>query len=113
MNHLYGEFETQQMEQYKVKLHKDLFWLLLYKDPRTKHKYENVNYDKYFIFLMKKIDGLNSLLFYPVELVDLLSLLESAYLETKKEEFDYSIYRKLVLDAHSLVDKICEDTKSC
>ena len=58
---------------------------------------------------MKKLDGLNTLLFCPVEIVSILSLLQAAYNETKKEEFDYQSYRKLILDAHSLVDKIPEN----
>ena len=33
MKHLYGYFTDGQMENYKTKLHKDVFWLLLYKDP--------------------------------------------------------------------------------
>jgi hypothetical protein len=92
-----------------VKLHKELFWLLLYKDPKTKEKYDTVNYDKYFTFLMKKIDGLNELLFYPVEIVSIMSLLQAAYQETKHPDFNFQIYRKLVLDAHNLVDDINKD----
>lgn len=109
MEHLYGTFDCQQIEKYKVKLHKELFWLLLYKDPKTKDEYENVDFEKYFTYLMKKLDGLNSLLSYPEDLVALLSLLEAAFLETKKKDFDYFVYRKLVLDAHSLIDKICKE----
>ena len=108
MEHLYGTFDNQQLEDYKVKLHKDLFWLLLYKDPKTCQQYEEIDFNKYFIFLMKKIDGLNSLLFYPTEIVSIMSLLEAAYLETLKDTFHYPTYRKLVLDAHSLIDKIKE-----
>ena len=33
MKHLYGYFSKEQMDKYKTKLHKDVFWLLLYKDP--------------------------------------------------------------------------------
>lgn len=106
METLYGHFDNEQFEEYKVKLHKELFWLLLYKDPKTEMKYTNINYDKYFSGLMKKIDGLNELLFYPVEIVSIMSLLQAAYKETKKFIFDYPTYRKLILDAHSLVDKI-------
>ena len=30
MKHLYGYFTDKQMDDYKVKLHKELFWLLIY-----------------------------------------------------------------------------------
>ena len=55
---------------------------------------------------MKRIDGLNALLSYPVEIVSIMSILQAAFDESKKEEFDYQSYRKLILDAHSLVDRI-------
>ena len=106
MRHIYGHFNDKQMENYKVKLHKELFWLLIYKDPETRDEYLNVDFNKYFDGLMKRINGLNKLLFYPVEIVSIMSLLEAALIESKKVDFDYQAYRKLVLDAHSLVDKI-------
>ncbi len=106
MKHIYGIFSTEQMDDYKVKLHKELFWLLLYKDPKTKDGYTNVDFNKYFDGLMRKIDGLNELLFYPTEIVAIMSLLEAALIESRKIDFDYKAYRKLILDAHALVDKI-------
>lgn len=106
MQNIYGHFDDEQMENYKVKLHKELFWLLIYKDPKTKDEYLNVDFNKYFDGIMRKIDGLNELLFYPTEIIAIMSLLEAALIESKKEDFDYKVYRKLVLDAHSLVDKI-------
>ena len=106
MRTLYGNFDDKQMENYKIKLHKEMFWLLIYKDPKTKDEYLNVDFNKYFDGLMRKIDGLNELLFYPTEIVSIMSLLEAALIESKKVDFNYQVYRKLVLDAHSLVDKI-------
>lgn len=106
MKHLYGYFTDEQMENYKIKLHKELFWLLIYQDPETKNNYLDVDFNKYFDGLMRKISGLNKLLFYPTEIVSIMSLLEAALIESQKEEFNYKAYRKLVLDAHSLVDKI-------
>ena len=106
MHNKYGTFSNEQMENFKVKLHKELFWLLIYKDPETKEDYSNVDFEKYFTGLMKKINGLNSLLFYPSEIVSIMSLLEAALMETQEIDFDYKIYRKLILDAHNLVDKI-------
>ena len=106
MQNLYGHFDDEQMENYKVKLHKELFWLLIYKDPKTRDEYSNVDFNKYFDGLMRRINGLNVLLFYPVEIVSIMSLLEAALIESKKVDFDYKVYRKLVLDAHSLIDKI-------
>ena len=55
---------------------------------------------------MRKIAGLNELLFYPTEIVLIMSLLEAALIESKKENFNQRVYRKLVLDAHTEIDKI-------
>ena len=106
MKHMYGNFSHEQMENYKVKLHKDLFWLLIYKDPKTKKEFANVDFDKYFDGIMRRINGLNELLFRPTEIVTIMCLLEAALIETRKEDFDYLAYRKLVLDAHAQIDKI-------
>lgn len=106
MDMLYGKFDEEQFKKFQEKLHKELFWLLLYKDPKTKKEYAHVDFEKYLIGLQKKINGLNELLFYPPQIVSIMSLLQAALQETRKEDFDYSVYRKLVLDAHALVDKI-------
>lgn len=58
---------------------------------------------------MLRISGLNELLGYQPILVSLLSILQAARSENQKENFDFDIYRKLILDAHSLVDRIKED----
>lgn len=106
MKYLYGNFENTQFEEYKTKLHKKMFWLLLYQDPKTKSSFENIDFKQYFVNLMKEIDALNELLFYPESIVEICCKLQAAYSETCKCDFNYPIYRKLVLDAHALVDKI-------
>ena len=56
MDYLYGKFSDKQITEFKNKLHKKLFWLLLYKDPKTAQNYKNVDFAKYFVNLMKEID---------------------------------------------------------
>ena len=106
MQNKYGYFDDKQIEKYRINLHKDLFWLLLYKDPKTKDEYSYVDFNKYFDGVMRKFSGLNALLFYPTEIVSIMSLLEAAFIESQKDNFNYKAYRKLVLDAHAEVDKI-------
>ena len=55
---------------------------------------------------MKEMNGCNVLFRYPVAMVQVMSILEAAYLETKSSNFDFSSYRKLVLDAQNLIDEI-------
>lgn len=105
----YGSFTEEQFNEYKTQLHKKLFWLLIYKDPNTKEQFPNVdqaNFEQYFTHVMHEIDGMNSIFLYPPEICMMVNILESALHETQKEFFDYKFYRKLILDAHSLIDKI-------
>lgn len=102
----YGELTTEQLNEYKEKLHKKLFWLLLYKDPETKDAYSGTDFDRYFSTLMREIKGLDTIMVHPSGLVEMLCILEAAYDETQKPDYDYSIYRKFVLDAHTLLDRM-------
>ena len=81
MKYLYGHFSDEQFERFKKQLHSKIHWLILYKDPKKKEEYPNVDFNKYFV---------------------------TAYRETKQNPFNYHNYRKCILDAHSLVDKIQE-----
>ena len=106
METLYGEFGSEQLIGYREKLHKKLFWLLLYKDPKTKDEYDYVDFEKYFTGLMGEIDGLNDVLRRPPELVEMMSILQAAYNESVSPKFNYKEYRKYVLDAHHVLDKL-------
>lgn len=103
---LYGEITKEQFDDYKTKLHKKLFWLLLYKDPETCSDFDYVDFDKYITALMKEITGLSKILSSPCDLVELLALLQAAYNETYSDEFNYKSYRKFVLDAHNVLDRL-------
>ena len=46
MDTIYGHFDDLQIEEYKEKLHKEMFWLLLYTDPKTKDEFKNVDFEK-------------------------------------------------------------------
>lgn len=105
----YGSFNDAQVEEYIRSLHKKVHWLLIYKDPEVKDQYPNANYDKYFEFLMKEMNGCNVLFRYPVAMVQVMSMLEAARLETQQADFDFKSYRKLILDAQNLIDKIGQE----
>ena len=106
MKSKYGMFTVNELAEYKDKLHNKLFWLLLYKDPQTKDDFTYVDFDSYFVALMKELNGLNEVLIDPHGLVEMISILEAAYMESKKDSFNYKVYRKFVLDAHNLLDRI-------
>lgn len=111
MKHLYGEFTTNQIVQTKKNLRSSIFFLLLCVDPKTTHEYdeENIDVNKCFNGLLRKIGGLNHVLMCQPELVTILSLLQAAWIEYNNPKFDFQIYRKLILDAGSEVSKLKEE----
>lgn len=108
MTYKYGEYTENQIKQTKEKMRKQIFFLLLCVDPKTKANYVNVDVNQAFDSLMREFAGLNELLLCPKELVSVMTLLEAAHINLK-EQFDWSIYRKLILDAGNMVLKIKED----
>lgn len=108
--HLYnGEFSENQISQTKKSLRGTIFFLLLCVDPKTSWEYKDVDINKCFTGLLYKISGLNKLLFEPVEIVTTMSLLQSAFDELNSSDFDFSAYRKLILDAGAEIEKLREE----
>jgi len=109
IKHKYGAFQDAQFNEYLKQLHKKIHWLLIYKDPKLQNNFPEMTketFDKYFENIMFEINGLNALLSYPTQICDIMCLLQSAYLSTLNENFDFQFYRKAILDSHTLVDKI-------
>ena len=109
MEHLYGEFTEEQMKYAKEKIRHSIFFLLLCVDPKTSWEYEDVDVNKSFNDLMLKLGGMNKLLRCQPEIVIAMSLLQAANIEFNKENFDYNIYRKLILDAGAEIEKLREE----
>lgn len=106
ISHKYGKFNNEQFADYKKRMRKKIFWLIIYTDPKTNNDYKNVDVVMYHKKLIEQLSGLNSLLFYPSGMVDILCALEYALEILNKEEFDFKHYRKLVLDAGAMVDRL-------
>lgn len=104
----YGSFSSSQIRETKETMRKNIFFLLLLADPKTKGQYPDVNINLAFDDLMYKINGFNSLLCYPTEIVEIMSILEEARKELDEPELDFTKYRKLVLDAGAKVSSIKE-----
>ena len=97
VKHKYGTFEKGQISATKEKLRKKIYFLLLIADPSTADNYD-VDVVAAFKNVQHVLDGYNSLVGYPKEVVTVASLLEKAMLNYQ-EDFDFQLYRKLVLDA--------------
>ena len=106
METLYGEIDDRQLALYKKKMHGDVFWLLLYKDPSLGDKFAHVDFDRAFACIQKRMIGLSRLLPFSAETVDILVNLEAAKATAEIEPFDFSLYRKLLFEAHNAIDRI-------
>ena len=109
MSHKYGEFADMQISEIKQILRKRIFFLLVVAEKPN--DFPDVNLPVAHTTLMWKISGLNELLGEPVELVTVLSLLEEA-LTNLRTDFDFTKYRKLILDAGAEVLKIASSDES-
>lgn len=111
MKYLYGEFSKEQISQIKKSIRGSIFFLLLCVDPKTKHEYDNVDIQKCFEGLLLKLGGMNKLFMNQPEIITIMSLLQAALIELDKPEsdFDFGIYRKLILDAGAEVNKLREE----
>lgn len=108
MKHKYGSFTKLQMLLTKESIRKQIFFLLLCADPKTKDNYKHIDVNDAFKGLLYKLDGLNSVLGEPRELVDTISLLEEALIKYNEPEFNFRVYRRLILNAGSLINDIKE-----
>lgn len=108
MNTKYGEYSSAQVSSIKSSIRKSIFFLLLYVDPETKDNYPNIDVADAFRSLQYRLNGLNSILLNSPEVIETMSLLESALIELNSECFDYKKYRKLILDAGSEIMRVKE-----
>lgn len=108
MTHKYGYFSQNQIKHAKENIRKSIFFLLLYVDPKTKQEYCNIDVNQAFLSLLYKLNGLNEVLLYPTELVFIISLIQSALNEYNSPNFNFKVYRKLILDAGAEVLNIKE-----
>lgn len=109
MEYLYGNYPDEQISDMKKSIRKSIYFLLLCVDPETSKNYKKINVNKTFENLLYKLDGFNTLLFYPVEIVEIMCLLQAAQNVYNSEDYDFKIYRKLILDAGAEVLRIGGD----
>lgn len=108
MRQKYGKFSQSQISLTKKDIRKQIIFLLSIADPELKDKYQHIDVKAAFQSLLDELSGLNELLFQPPELVRVMSLLEAALKEYNSKTFDFSRYRKLILDAGAEVNAIKE-----
>lgn len=105
----YGDFSGLQIKEIKEKMRKQIFFLLQIVDPETKHQYQGIDACTAIESVLRTYGSLNDLLGYPEEFVHIMVMLNAAYSEFQKgPDFDWKIYRKLILDAGHAVLSIKE-----
>ena len=106
----YGDFSGLQIKEIKKKMRKQIFFLLRIVDPNCAEKYKGIDVGSAIENVLKTYGSLNDLLGYPEEFVNVMIMLNAAYMEYSKgsEEFEWSVYRKLILDAGNAVLAIKE-----
>lgn len=110
MQYMYGEFSDDQVKANARLMHGEIHKLLLYKDPELTDlifKSEEEFYT-YFHNLLYRFGGLNSLLGNPKQMVALMSTLQAALEEVQSDHYEWSIFRRLILDAHGYIKSIFE-----
>lgn len=108
IKYTYGDFTGLQIREIKAKMRRQIFFLLRIVDPDTAKEYE-VDTTAAIENVLKTYGSLNDLLGYPEEMVEVMVMLNAAFQEYQKgPEFNWQVYRKLILDAGSAVKKIKE-----
>ncbi len=108
MKTIYGSFSPSQIAAFKKSLRSSIFFVLLCVDPETSEQHKEIDVNKLFDNLLRKVNSYNELLMCQKEVVELMTLLQAAKDEYNKPEFDFLTCRKLILDAGSEVLKIRE-----
>lgn len=110
MKYKYGEFADEQINSNAKFMHGEIHKLLLYKDPKIEFPIFKDDNDFYVYFrnLMYRFGGMNELLDEPDQMVALMSTLQAAYDEVLNADYEWSVYRRLILDAHGYVKAIFE-----
>lgn len=111
MRHRYGTFTDEQIQLHSSIMHSEVHKLLLYKDRNVKQEIfkSDEEFRSYFNNLLHRFGGLNDLLNCPVQMVALLSTLQSAYDMVFSNKFNYCEYRRLILDAHGFIKDMFEE----
>ena len=104
----YGACNSKQISSIKRQLQKDIFYLLLYVDPKEQIKFQHVDVNKAFDNVFAQLVGFNKILFEPPEILQTMNLLESARTLYNSVDFSFSRYRKLILDAGSKIMQVKE-----
>ena len=97
----YCNFTDDQFKEFAKRLHSKIHWLLVYKEADDCDFFSS-----YFDGVMQYVGGLNEILEHNALIIDLLVTLQVALDESKKKDCDFKVFRKNILEAHNIIDRL-------
>lgn len=102
----YSSITAEQAGMLIERLRKKIYFLLIILDPKTKENFRHIKVEEAFDNVMCELNGANEIFMHPFEIITTMTCLEAAFVEYKKPDFDFSIYRKLLLEAGSKIKEV-------
>ncbi len=96
----YSNIPDFQWRDYKNALSRSILLLL----PLKEHQYDKIN--MYIDVLICRLYGANEFFKFDKDILLIIENICGAKYELNKENFDFSIYRKLVLDAYNTMKRM-------
>ena len=110
MQYIYGTFTDKQISEAVRAMHNDIHKLLLYKDKRIKEKIfeDDEAFLIFFQNVMYKLGGTKTLFNDNGLMVTLMSELQAAFDNAKSDHFNYTTFRREILDSHGYIKQMFE-----
>lgn len=110
MQYIYGTFTDKQISEAVRAMHNDIHKLLLYKDKRIEEKIfeDDETFLIFFQNVMYKLGGTKTLFNDNGLMVTLMSELQAAFNEAQSDHFNYTTFRRAILDAHGHIKQMFE-----
>lgn len=101
-------FTDSQIKDYAKLMHSEIHKILLYKDKYVKDIIfdSEDDFNQYFSNIILRYCGYNYLLGQPEQMIAFISTLQAAFNETKKDDFRYNVFRRLIFDAHGYLTQM-------
>lgn len=108
--YLYGKFTDKQITEATRAMHNDIHKLLLYKDKRIEETIfeDDEAFLIFFQNVMFKFGGTKTLFNNNGIMVTLMSTLQGAYDNVTSDEFNYTTFRRAILDSHEYIKLMFE-----
>ena len=110
MQYIYGDFTDKQISEAVRAIHNDIHKLLLYKDKRIEEKIfeDDEAFLIFFQNVMYKLGGTKTLFNDNGIMVTLMATLQAALDEVQSDHFNYTAFRRAILDSHGYIKAMFE-----